>query len=80
MNKKKNLIKFNMTQIMSSSLIEFNTLKQELITLKDNKNPDLNKIKSIELKLEELRRVFIKEFKKNNIEEISNYLNEKDLK
>ena len=76
MENKKDLVKFNMTKEMSSSLIEFNKLKKELIVLKEN-NCYSNNIILIENRLEELRKLFINEFKKNNKEEVKKYL-EKD--
>ena len=79
MKNKNDLIKFNMTEIMSSSLIEFNKLKHELNSLKENysiKNKE--KINLIEKRLEELKIIFIKEFKQNNVDEIKKYLREKD--
>ena len=75
-----NSIKFNLTPLMAEKLIEFNKLKKELNSLK-NKDilevNEINKIKIIEDKLNQVRIEFIKEFRLNNKEEILKYLNNK---
>ena len=75
MKKELELVKFNLTPIMSKEFIQFNKLKKELIYLKKKK--DLNNeilIKNIEKDLNDIRKRFIKEFRKNNKEEINKYL------
>ena len=75
-----NSIKFNLTPLMAEKLIEFNKLKKELNSLK-NKDilevNEINKIKIIEDKLNQVRIEFIKEFRLNNKEEILKYLSNK---
>ena len=78
MSSKKELIEFNMTDVMSSSLIEFNKLKHDLNNLKENYSTENSeKIALIEKRLDELKVLFIKEFKQNNVDEIKKYLSEK---
>ena len=76
-------VKFNLTPSMSLELIRFNELKKELNKLKEtyniNKNQDIElKIKKIEKKLTTSRNKFIREFRKNNQDEILKYLKIKD--
>ncbi len=75
------LVKFNLTPTMTEELIKFNNLKKELIKLKARKiltNIEKKKISELENKLYESRKKFINEFRKNNKEEILEYLRLKD--
>lgn len=81
MKEKLDLVRFNLTNAMTKELIKFNELKKELIYLKNKKiitKDDLIKINQIEMKLNKIKVSFIKEFRKNNQEEILNYLKIKD--
>lgn len=83
MKKDLELVKFNLTQSMSLELIKFNKLKKELNKLKELYNLDKNeelllKIKNIQNKLIKCRNAFIKEFRLNNQEEITKYLQIRD--
>ena len=76
-------IKFNLTPSMSLELIKFNNLKKELNELKELYNLDKNeelllKINEIEKELIKCRNTFIKEFRLNNQEEITKYLQIRD--
>ena len=77
------LVKFNLTEDMSSALIEFNSLKIKLSKLKKlynlEKNSDLLKeINDIENEMNKLKKKFINLFRKYNREEINKYLEMKD--
>ena len=83
MKKDLGLVKFNLTPSMSLELIKFNKLKKELNKLKELYNLDKNeelllKIKNIQNKLIKCRNAFIKEFRLNNQEEITKYLQIRD--
>jgi len=81
MKEKLELVKFNLTEEMSKQLIKFNNLKKELLSLKQKEyidNKDLIKIKKLEDELNITRIKFIKDFRKNNQEEIIKYLEIKD--
>ena len=83
MKKDLELVKFNLTPSMSLELIKFNNLKKELNKLKELYNLDKNeemllKIKDVEEKLLNCRNTFIREFRFNNQEEITTYLQMKD--
>jgi len=81
MNEKLDLVRFNLTDTMTKELIKFNELKQELLYLKNKKiitKKDLISIHQIEIKLNQIKINFIKEFRKNNKEEILEYLKMKD--
>lgn len=83
MKKDLELVKFNLTPSMSIELIKFNNLKKELNKLKELYNLDKNeelllKIKNIQNKLIKCRNAFIKEFRLNNQEEITKYLQIRD--
>ena len=83
MDKKLDLIKFNLTESMSLELIKFNKLKKQLYELKKLYNLDkseklLLQIKELEKELENSRNIFIKEFRTNNHDEIIKYLKIKD--
>ena len=85
MNKKRDLIRFNLTEDMSLELIKFNNLKKELYKLKELYNLDKNEelllqIKRIQKEMDKSKNIFIKEFRINNKEEIIRYLNTKDQK
>ena len=75
------LVKFNLTPTMTEELIKFNNLKKELIKLKNKKiltNKENKEIIKLENKLFESRKKFINDFRKNNKEEILEYLRLKD--
>ena len=77
------LVKFNLTPSMSFELIKFNNLKKELNKLKELYNLDKNeelllKIKDLENELVNCRNTFIREFRLNNQDEITTYLQIKD--
>jgi len=83
MKKDLELVKFNLTPSMSFELIKFNNLKKELNKLKELYNLDKNeelllKIKNIENELIKCRNTFIREFRLNNQDEITRYLQIKD--
>ena len=81
MKEKLELVKFNLTPIMTRELIKFNTLKKELINLKQKKilsKDELMKIQELESGLSKARIRFIKNFRQNNKEEINKYLKIKD--
>ena len=83
MKKDLELVKFNLTPSMSLELIKFNNLKKELNKLKELYNLDKNeelllKINEIEKELIKCRNTFIKEFRLNNQEEITKYLQIRD--
>ena len=85
MKKDLELVKFNLTPSMSFELIKFNELKKELNKLKELYNLDKNeelllKIKDIEKELTKCRNAFIREFRLNNQDEITTYLQIKDQK
>lgn len=74
------LVKFVLTPEMSLELINFNNLKKELFKLKEMYNLDKNnenlllQIQEIQEKLDESRDRFVRDFRKNNKEEIDKYL------
>ena len=79
MKKNIELIRFNLTHSMSLELIKFNNLKKELNSLKKLYNLDKNdklllQINELEKSIRESRNKFIKEFRINNKDEITNYL------
>ena len=83
MKKDLELVKFNLTPSMSLELIKFNDLKKELNKLKELYNLDKNeelllKIKILENELIKCRNMFIIEFRLNNQEEITKYLQIRD--
>lgn len=81
MHKKLDLVRFNLTNVMTNELIKFNELKKELLYLKNKKTltkDDLVKLNKIENQLNKVKINFIKEFRKNNKEEILKYLKIKD--
>ncbi len=83
MKKDLELVKFNLTPSMSFELIKFNNLKKELNKLKELYNLDKNeelllKIKDKENELVNCRNTFIREFRLNNQDEITTYLQIKD--
>lgn len=83
MKKDLELVKFNLTPSMSLELIKFNNLKKELNKIKELYNLDKNeelllKIKDIENELIKCRNTFIREFRLNNQDEITKYLQIKD--
>ena len=83
MKKDLELVKFNLTPSMSFELIKFNNLKKELNKLKELYNLDKNeelllKIKDKETELTNCRSNFIREFRLNNQDEITTYLQIKD--
>ena len=78
MKEKLDLVKFNLTEEMTKELISFNSLKKDLIKLRNKKNVDLKKIQELEDELNMTRIKFIKEFRNNNQEEINTYLQLKD--
>jgi len=83
MKKDLELVKFNLTPSMSFELIKFNNLKKELNKLKELYNLDKNeelllKIKDLENELVNCRNTFIREFRLNNQDEITTYLQIKD--
>lgn len=85
MNKRFDLVKFNLTDKMASELIKFNSLKKELTKLQKLYNLDkheklLLQIKEIEGKMDISRNIFIQEFRINNKDEIIKYLEIKDQK
>ncbi len=76
------LIRFNMTDEMSIELVNFNNLKKELKELEElyNKDNDIKlkkKIDNLNMKINESRDNFIREFRINNVHEIEEYLNHK---
>lgn len=81
MEKQLDSVKFNMTEEMTKELIEFNYLKKELLNLMQKENhtkEEFIQMKEIEDKLNKVRINFIKNFRKNNKEEIEKYLKLKD--
>ena len=85
MKKDLELVKFNLTPSMSFELIKFNELKKELNKIKELYNLDKNeelllKINDIESQLAKCRKTFIREFRLNNQDEITTYLQIKDQK
>lgn len=85
MNKNIDDIRFNLTHEMSSELIKFNNLKTEYFKLLNEYNDTndktiLDKLKQLKQEMEKHKKIFIKEFKKNNREEILEYLSIKDQK
>lgn len=83
MKKDLELVKFNLTPGMSYELIRFNELKKELNKLKKLYNLDKNKdlllqIQEKEKELINSRNQFIREFRLNNQDEITKYLQIKD--
>ena len=81
MKKQLKSVKFNLTEEMTKELIKFNKLKKELISLKQKEEltkEEFIQIKEIQDKLNKTRIRFIKEFRKNNKEEIDKYLELKD--
>ena len=83
MKKDLELVKFNLTPSMSFELIKFNNLKKELNELRELYNLDKNeelllKIKDKENELINCRNTFIREFRLNNQDEITTYLQIKD--
>ena len=83
MKKDLELVKFNLTPSMSFELVKFNNLKKELNKLKELYNLDKNeelllKIKDLENELVNCRNTFIREFRLNNQDEITTYLQIKD--
>ena len=81
MKKKLGLVNFNLTQDMASELIKFNNLKKELLNLKSKEilsEEEIIKINNLENELNKIRINFIREFRKNNKEEIIKYLHIKD--
>lgn len=83
MKKDLELVKFNLTPSMSLELIKFNNFKKELNRLKELYNLDKNeelllKINDIENELINCRNTFIREFRLNNQDEITRYLQIKD--
>lgn len=83
MKKDLELVNFNLTPSMSFELIKFNKLKKELNELKELYNLDKNeklllKINKVEKELINCRNTFIREFRLNNQEEITKYLQIKD--
>lgn len=76
-------VNFTLTASMAKSLLKYNNLKRELLDIKKLYNLDKNekmllKIQSIENELSSLRYNFIEEFRKNNKEQIKDYLCKKD--
>ena len=83
MKKDLELVKFNLTPSMSFELIRFNELNKELNKLKELYNLDKNeelllKINHLEEELINCRNTFIREFRLNNQDEITTYLQIKD--
>ena len=83
MKKNIELIRFNLTHSMSLELIKFNNLKKELDSLRKLYNLDKNdklllQIKGLEKNIKKSRNKFIREFRINNKDEITNYLLLKD--
>lgn len=81
MKEKLESVSFKLTPVMTKELIKFNSLKKELINLKNKKildKEDLIKIGNLENELNKTRISFINEFRNNNKEEIIKYLQLKD--
>ncbi|MBR6690532.1 MAG: hypothetical protein IKL65_04300 [Bacilli bacterium] len=83
MKKDLELVKFNLTPSMSLELIKFNKIKKEINKLKELYNLDKNeelllKINDLERELINCRNTFIREFRLNNQDEITTYLQIKD--
>lgn len=81
MKQKLESVSFKLTQTMARELIKFNSLKMELMNLKNQKildSEDLIKIGHLENELNKARISFINEFRNSNKEEIIKYLNLKD--
>ena len=81
MKEKLESVSFKLTPVMAKELIKFNSLKKELIKLKNQKildKEDLIKISNIEDELNKTRIGFINEFRNSNREEIIKYLQLKD--
>ena len=77
----KEKLEFNLTRNMAIELIKFNDLKKELVNLKNRKvldKKDLIQIDKLKNELNKTRISFIKEFRKNNQEEITKYLEIRD--
>ena len=81
MKEKLESVSFKMTPVMTKELIKFNSIKKELMNLKNQKildKEDLIKISNLENELNKVRINFINEFRNNNTEEIIKYLQLKD--
>ena len=81
MKEKLESVSFKLTPVMTKELIKFNSLKKELINLKNQKildKEDLIKIGELENELNLVRISFINEFRNSNKEEIIKYLQLKD--
>lgn len=83
MQKELELIKFTLTPSMSLTLLKYNDIKKELFETTKLYNLDKNKellFKILELQneLSRLKFEFIKEFRENNKEQISEFLQKKD--
>ena len=81
MKEKLESVSFKLTPVMTKELIKFNSLKIELINLKNKKildKDDLIKIGHLENELNKTRINFINEFRNSNKEEIIKYLELKD--
>ena len=81
MKEQLDLVKFNLTEEMSKGLIKFNDLKKKLLKLRIKQsltNEEVNEIQKLENELNKTRIMFIKEFRRNNKEEIIEYLKLKD--
>jgi len=79
----KEKLEFNLTHTMAIELIKFNDLKKEYNNLINNKiltKEDLIRKQTLENELNKAKINFIKDFRKNNKEEIIKYLNQKDQK
>lgn len=81
MKEKLELVKFNLTPIMTKELIKFNKIKKELIKLEHQpslNDQDLIEFNRLQNELNKSRIKFIKEFRENNKEEINKYLEIRD--
>ena len=83
MQKKLELIRFNLTPSMALILIKYNNIKKELLEVTKLYNLDKNKdllLKILEFQdeLTHLKFEFIKEFRVTNKKQIKEFLKEKD--
>lgn len=72
MSKDLNFLKFNMTDEMYKELVYYSSLKSKLEKYKKENNKD--SIEKLENEMRQVRRKFISNFKKNNKNQIEEYL------
>lgn len=77
MIKEKNSISFKLTDDMFLELIKFSEIKSKIKSLKTNGRNE-EQIRQLQKQLETYKQNFIAEFKKNNKNEIEEYLKAKE--